>query len=93
LKYQAGDREVISSGFVTGPSIHVGLQILGKSEYDEWVIGETIPCWYDPSDPGIVVVQRGFGVKYIFFGLFFGLVPLVILWFGFRQRSAIRRCG
>ncbi len=85
LKYQAGDREVISSGFVTGPSIHLGLQILGKSEFDEWVPGKTIPCWYDPSDPGIVVVQRGFGGKYIFFGLFFGLVPLVILSVGFRQ--------
>ncbi len=85
LKYQAGDREVISSGFVTGPSIHLGLQILGKSKYDEWVPGKTIPCWYDPSDPGIVVVQRGFGVKYLFFGLFFGLVPFVILSFGFRQ--------
>ena len=85
LKYQAGDREVISSGFVTGPSIHLGLQILGKSEFDEWVPGKTIPCWYDPSDPGIVVVQRGFGVKYIIFGLFFGLIPLVILSFGFRQ--------
>ncbi len=85
LKYQAGDRDVISSGFVTGPSIHFGLQILGKSEFDEWVPGKTIPCWYDPSDPGIVVVQRGFGVKYIIFGLFFGLIPLVILSFGFRQ--------
>jgi Protein of unknown function (DUF3592) len=85
LKYQAGDREVISSGFITGPSIHVGLRILGKSEYDEWVPGKTIPCWYDPSDPGIVVVQRGFGAKYIVFGLFFGLVPLVILSFGIRQ--------
>ena len=85
LKYQAVDHEVISSGFVTGPSIHVGLQILGKPEFDEWVPGKTIPCWYDPSDPGIVVVQRGFGGKYIFFGLFFGLVPVVILCFGFRQ--------
>ena len=85
LKYQAGDQEVISSGFVTGPTIHLGQQILGKSEYDQWLVGKTIPCWYDPSDPGIVVVQRGFGTKYFIFGPFFGLVPLAILWFGVGQ--------
>lgn len=91
LKYQAGEREIISSGFVTGPSIHLGLQILGKSEFDKWVPGKTIPCWYDPSDPGIVVVHRGFGAKYIFFGLFFGVVPLVVLWFGFLQLQKVHR--
>ncbi len=85
LKYPAGEREVISSGFATGPSLHVGGQITGKAAMDDWVAGKTIPCWYDPSDPGIVVVQRGFGAKYILFGLFFGLLPLAILWFGFRQ--------
>ncbi len=95
LKYQAGEREVISSGFATGPTLHIGSQILGKAETDEWVTGKTIPCWYDPSDPGIVVVRRGFGGAYILFGLFFGLVPLGILWFGFRQlrkvSAAVRR--
>lgn len=89
LKYQAGDREVISSGFETGPSIHLGQQILGKEALDKWVPGNTIPCWYDPADPGIVVVQRGFGVKYLIFGLFFGVVPLGILWFGFRQLQKV----
>ena len=97
LKYQAGEREVISSGFTTGPTIHIGAggQVVGKAEMDEWVPGKTIPCWYDPSDPGIVVVRREFGGKYIVFGLFFGLVPLAILWFGFRQlrkvSAAVRR--
>ena len=85
LKYQAGEREVISSGFETGPSLHFGSQILGKAETDNWVAGKTIPCWYDPSDPGIVVVRRGFDAKYIVFGPFFGLLPLAMLWFGFRQ--------
>lgn len=85
LKYQAGEREVISSGFETGPSLHFGSQIMGKAETDNWVAGKTIPCWYDPSDPGIVVVRRGFDAKYIVFGPFFGLLPLAMLWFGFRQ--------
>jgi Protein of unknown function (DUF3592) len=85
LKYQAGDQEVISTGLATGPSVHVGGKILDKDELDKWVRGKTIPAWYDPSDPGIVVVQRGFGAKYLLFGPFLGLLPLVMLWFGFGQ--------
>lgn len=57
---------------------------------DEWVPGKTIPCWYDPANPEIVVVRRGFGAGYIF-----GLLPVPILWFGLRQlrkvRAAVRR--
>lgn len=80
LKYQAGEREVISSGFDTGTSLHIGGQVMGKTAMDEWVAGKTIPCWYDPADPANVVVRRGFGGAYIFF-----LIPLPILWFGLRQ--------
>lgn len=85
LKYQVGEREVISSGFETGPSLIIGSQILGKAEMNEWEAGKTIACWYDPGNPGDVIVRRGFGGKYIVFGLFFGLLPLGILWFGFGQ--------
>lgn len=85
LKYQADEHEVISSGFITGPSVHVGGKMVGKAETDEWVRGKTIPCWYDPSDPGLVVVKRGFGTKYLIFGPLLGLLPLPMLWFGFRQ--------
>lgn len=91
LKYQAGDREVISSGLGAGPSVHVGGKIVGKEELDQWVRGGTIPCWYDPSDPGIVVVQRGFGWKYLLFVPFLGLLPLVMLWFGMRQLRKVNR--
>ncbi len=80
LKYQAGDREVISSGFETGSSLHIGGQVMGKANMDNWVPGRTIPCWYDPEIPTHVVVRRGFGVAYIF-----ALFPLPILWFGVRQ--------
>ncbi|MFO1042056.1 MAG: DUF3592 domain-containing protein [Planctomycetaceae bacterium] len=86
LKYQAGDREIISSGFDTGTSLHVGGQVLGKSEMNEWVTGKTIKCWYNPSNPAIVVVRRGFGGAYLFY-----LIVLPILWFGLRQlRKLIR---
>lgn len=81
LKYQAGDREVISSGFEAGWSIHFGGQVQGKADMDSWVAGTTIPCWYDPADPGNVVVRRGLSIAC----LFFGLLALPILWFGLRQ--------
>jgi hypothetical protein len=79
LKYQAGEREIISSGFDTGTTLHIGGQVLGKAAMDDWVAGKAIPCWYDPADPANVVVRRGFGGAYIFF-----LLPLPILWFGLR---------
>lgn len=25
-----------------------------------WQIGSTVPAWYDPADPGVVVLERGF---------------------------------
>lgn len=79
LKYQVGDKEIISSGFDTGSSIRVGGKITGKSIVDEWIPGKTIACWYDPDRPHHVVVRRGFGGAYIF-----ALLPLPILWFGVR---------
>lgn len=91
LKYRAGEREVISTGFASGWTIHIGGQITGKAGMNDWVPGKTIPCWYDPTDPGNVVVRRGFGVA----NLFFGLLPLPILWFALRQwrklSNAVRR--
>jgi hypothetical protein len=78
LKYLVGDREVISSGFDTGSSINVGSQIFGEAEIDDWVVGKSITCWYDPADPAIFVVRRGFGGAI----LFYGLLPLPFLFFG-----------
>jgi hypothetical protein len=91
LKYQAGEREVISSGFEAGWSIHFGGQVQGKADMDSWVAGATIPCWYDPADPGNVVVRRGLSIACLLFALF----ALPILWFGLRQlrkvNNAVRR--
>lgn len=86
LKYQAGGHEIISSGFDTGTSLHIGGQVLGKAAMEEWIAGKTIPCWYDPADPANVVVRRGIGGAYIFF-----LLPLPILWFGLRQLQKVRK--
>jgi hypothetical protein len=91
LKYLVGEREVISSGFEAGWSIHIGGQVQGKADMDSWVAGTTIPCWYDPADPGNVVVRRGLSVACLLFALF----ALPILWFGLRQlrkvNHAVRR--
>jgi Protein of unknown function (DUF3592) len=87
LKYQVGELEVISSGFDTGSSINLGGQILGLAAMDDWVAGKTIPCWYDPADPSIVVVRRGFGGAILLYGLF----PLLFLWFGLRQLRKVSR--
>lgn len=90
LKYRAGEREIVSSGFDTGTSLHIGGQVMGKAAMDEWLPGKTIPCWYDPAQPTHVIVRRGFGGAYIF-----ALLPLPILWFGLRQlrklSAAVRR--
>lgn len=86
LKYLVDDREVISSGFDTGSSINVGSQIIGKATTDELVAGKTITCWYDPADPAIVVVRRGFGGA----SFFYGLLPLPFLCFGLWQ---LRKVG
>ena len=81
LKYLVGDREVISSGFDTGSSINVGSEIIGKAAIVDWVASKTITCWYDPADPAIVVVRRGFGGAC----LIYGLLPLPFLCFGLWQ--------
>lgn len=81
LKYHAGAREVISTGFATGWVIHLGGQVAGKADMNDWVPGKTIPCWYDPNDPGNVVVRRGFGIA----NFFFGLLPVPMLWFALLQ--------
>ena len=78
LQYFADDREIISSGFDTGSSINVGSQIIDKAAIDDWVAGKTITCWYDPADPAIFVVRRGFGGAIFFYGL----LPLPFLYFG-----------
>ncbi|MEQ1828908.1 MAG: DUF3592 domain-containing protein [Pirellula sp.] len=89
LKYLVGDREVISSGFDTGSSINVGGEIIGQAAIDDWVAGKTITCWYDPADPAIVVVRRGFGGAC----LFYGLLPLPFLCFGCFVLWQLREVG
>lgn len=84
LRYQVGEREVISSGFDTGMSLHFGGQVASRAAMDDWVAGKTVPCWYDPADPANVVVRRGFGGGYFFF-----LIPVPILWFGLMQLRVV----
>jgi hypothetical protein len=35
-------------------------------------IGERYPAWYDPANPEIVVVERGFWIHWMLYPLFVG---------------------
>lgn len=77
LKYEVGDETVISSGYETGSSVHIGGNVTALEQMADWRPGKTIPCWYDPVNPRDVIVRRGFGGAY-----FFALIPLPIFGFG-----------
>jgi hypothetical protein len=87
LRYRAGGRELISTGFQSGSYLRVGGGPGAAATQANWPIGATVPCWYNPADPLDVVVRNGFGGAYLF-----ALFPLPIAVFGvFRVRAMLRR--
>lgn len=83
FRFMADGNEIITSGYETGTSVHIGGQVSNKAEMDTWLPGKTITCWYDPENPANAIVRRGFGGVY-----FFAILPLPIFFFGM---SRIRR--
>lgn len=77
LRYLVDGKPMVSTGYDTGSSIRMGGRVRREAEMREWVPGATIPCWYDPADPGDVVVKRGFGGAYLF-----ALFPIPVFWIG-----------
>jgi hypothetical protein len=77
LKYTAGDREIISTGYETGTRLSIGTGESAAAEYAQWTLGAAVPCWFNPSDPRDAIVIRGFGGAY-----FFALIPLPVFVFG-----------
>jgi uncharacterized repeat protein (TIGR01451 family) len=77
LRYQVGGVETISTGFDTGSRLEIGGGESAQRELSRWEIGATVPCWYDPQDPGDVVVVPGFGGAYLF-----ALFPIPVFLFG-----------
>ena len=77
LEYNAGGRQMVSTGFDTGSRASVGGLGGALAEFSRWPIGSAVPCWFDPAHPEDVVVIRGFGGAY-----FFALFPLPLFLFG-----------
>jgi hypothetical protein len=87
LRYRAGDRELISTGFHTGSHLRIGGRAQADANVAAWPIGATVPCWYDPAHPADVVVRNGFGGSYLF-----ALFPLPVAVFAvYRVRALLRR--
>lgn len=77
LRYTVNGRPMLSTGYDTGSSLRFGGRVRREQEMQDWTVGADIPCWYDPENPGDVVVRRGFGGAYLF-----ALFPLPVFWFG-----------
>jgi hypothetical protein len=77
LRYVADGRETVSTGYRTASRLSVGGAARAEREYARWVIGERVPCWFDPEDTSRVVVVRRFGGAYLFM-----LFPLPLFAYG-----------
>jgi hypothetical protein len=87
LRYPVNGRDMLSSGYDTGSSLGVGGRAGRQRELAAWTVGSTTPCWFDPDDPGDVVVRRGFGGAYLF-----ALLPVPLFLLGaHRFRSLLTR--
>ncbi len=78
LRYLVNGQMMLSTGYDTGSSLRVGGgKVQLAKEFQEWAVGKTVPCWYNPDDPADVVLKRGFGGAYLF-----ALLPLFPFWIG-----------
>lgn len=84
LKFEDKGKTVYGSGYDPDSFLQIGGRKQREKEINEWTVGSTIACWYNPQDPTEVVVKRGFGGAYIF-----ALLPLPFFIVGvnmFRKR-------
>jgi uncharacterized repeat protein (TIGR01451 family) len=85
LRYRVDGVDMISTGFDTGSRLQIGGGSKVQQELQRWVIGGTVPCWFNPENPKDVVVLRGFGGAYLF-----ALFPVPVFLFGaWRLRSLL----
>lgn len=83
LRYEGPDKPIISSGFRNASSATNDMGLLAQFK-----AGTTIDCYYDPDDPGWVVVTRDVTATTIVFSLLYACVAVFFGWFGFRRRKA-----
>ncbi len=83
LRYDGPDRPIISSGFRNESSATNDMGLLAQFR-----AGTTTDCYYDPDDPGWVVVTRDVTATTIVFSLVYAFAAVLLGWFGFRRRQA-----
>lgn len=86
LRYTVNGRLMLSTGYDTGSSLRFGGRVRREQEMQDWTVGAEIPCWYDPANPGDVVVRRGFGGAYLF-----ALFPFPVFWMGLARLRRRKR--
>lgn len=77
LAYEAGGRQMLSSGFATQSSILIG----SVPDLSAYALNAHIPCRYDPEHPQTVLVRWAPGWAYLF-----AILPLGLIFLGLRVR-------
>jgi len=74
LRYEADGREIFSSGFGSPTRLSFGSSESAVRDLARFQVGSTHPCWYDPEDLKMVMLDRSPGGAYLF-----ALIPLLTL--------------
>ncbi|MGE4081273.1 MAG: hypothetical protein AB7F22_37640 [Reyranella sp.] len=92
VRYDARGVETYSVASPPATSVSVGWIGSSQQALERLAVGSTQPCWFDPNDVKIVLLDRGPGGAY-----FFALLPLLVLALGswmlagaLRSRSSSR---
>ncbi|MCB1894465.1 MAG: DUF3592 domain-containing protein [Zoogloeaceae bacterium] len=80
LRFQTPERSIVSTGFRNQSSSTGDMALLARFK-----AGTTTDCFYDPDDPGWVVVTRDVTVTTIVFSLMFAAVGVLFGWLGLRR--------
>ena len=81
LRYDGPDKSIVSTGFRHASSAAGDMGLL-----EDYRAGTTTECYFDPADPGWVVVVRDFGISTIVFSLLYLLAAGALVRFGLRRR-------
>ena len=82
LRFRTPERSIVSTGFRNQSSSTGDMALLANFR-----AGTTTDCFYDPDDPGWVVVTRDVTVTTIVFSLLFAAVGVLLGWLGLRRRK------
>jgi hypothetical protein len=92
LRYDVEGRETFSSGFGANSRLTSGSREPSRRIIEYMVIGSEHPCWYDPDDPKVILLDRSLGGAYLFALLpLLGLGLAVFLLKGAMRRNPLRR--